>query len=468
MHLLNLTLGQFLALFGSVSAVMLALYLLDRSRRRQVVSTLRFWVSAEQPTVVARRRRIQQPFSLLLQLASIALLLLAIAQLRLGMPPSAPRDHVRILDTSAWMAARTSTRTLMDLARERARAYVRAVPARDRIMLVRADALTTPATAFEPDRQKLEEAIARSEPGATALNLDQALAFARQIQAQSGRRAGEVVFVGTGKLAEREPGKLGLRNLRFLSVPDAVDNCGLRRIGVRRSAADSDVWEIYVSVRNYGAAPRTVTLALTFGPSVAGPGNLPARTRRRSGTPLPVPRPVAGISAGADSAARRLPRRRSRDAAIACPAGATRDGVFRRAGPAAPRAGRQPAGGGHFSRALRIQRASPRIARNPGPLPSAHAPAGRFHLDRSAGGRISRAGARARFRCAPHPLAHRSSVGRRFARQGPSPGIHFGFRSGAGRSEDRRGGRGTRDSGASRQAEDGRAGLTSGAVGDAL
>jgi hypothetical protein len=280
MHLLNLTIGQFLALFGSVSAVMLALYLLDRSRRRQVVSTLRFWVSAEQPTVVARRRRIQQPISLLLQLASIALLLLAIAQLRVGAPASPPRDHVLILDTSAWMAARTSARTLMDLARERARAYVRAVPARDRIMLVRADALATPATAFELDRKKLEEAIAASRPGATALNLDQALAFARQIQTQGGRRAGEVVFVGTGKLAERDPGKLGLRNLRFLSVPDAIENCGLRRIGVRRSSADSDVWEIYVSMRNYGATPRTVTLALTFGPSAEGPGTVPAGSQR--------------------------------------------------------------------------------------------------------------------------------------------------------------------------------------------
>jgi hypothetical protein len=280
MHLLNLTLAQFLALFGSASAVMLALYLLDRSRRRQLVSTMRFWVSAEQPTVVARRRRIQQPFSLLLQLASIALLLLAIAQLRLGAPASAPRDHILILDTSAWMAARTSTRTLMDLARERARAYVRAVPLRDRIMLVRADALTTPATAFEPDRKKLEQAIADSQPGATALNLDQALAFARQVQTGSGRRAGEVVIVGTGKLAERDPGKLGLRNLRFLNVPDAVENCGLRRIGVRRSATDADLWEIYVSMRNYGTAPRTVTLALTFSPSVEGPGSLPAGSQR--------------------------------------------------------------------------------------------------------------------------------------------------------------------------------------------
>ena len=276
-----------MVLFGSVSALTLALYLLDRSRRRQVVSTLRFWISAEQPTVVARRRRIQQPLSLLLQLASMALLLLAIAQLRLGMQTSAPRDHVLILDTSAWMSARTAppngrapARTLMEVARERARAYVRAVPPRDRIMLVRADALTTPATAFEPDRKRLTDAIAASEPGATALNLEQALSFARQIQAHSGRRAGEVVFVGTGKLADQDPGKLGLRNLRFLNVPDAVENCGLRRIGVRRSGADSGVWEIYVSVRNYGAAPRTATLALSFGPSADGPGKSPVGSQR--------------------------------------------------------------------------------------------------------------------------------------------------------------------------------------------
>ncbi|HVN05819.1 MAG TPA: BatA and WFA domain-containing protein [Bryobacteraceae bacterium] len=275
MHLLNLTLGQFLAVFGSVSALTLALYLLDRSRRRQMVSTLRFWVSAEQPAQAARRRRIQQPFSLILQLVSMALLVLAIAQLRLGAPAAAPRDHVLILDTSAWMAARVGGHTLMDRARERARAYIHAVPLRDRIMLVRADALTTPATAFEPDRRKLEDAIAASQPGSTALNLDQALAFARQIQAQSGRRAGEVVFVGTGKLSARDPGKLGLPNLRFLNVADAIENCGLRRVGVRRAAADSDAWEIYVSLRNYGTAPHPVTLALSFGPSADGPGSLP-------------------------------------------------------------------------------------------------------------------------------------------------------------------------------------------------
>src|SRR5215467_6439343 len=122
MYLLNLSLLQFMAVFGSISAVAVALYLLDRSRRRQVVSTLRFWVSAEQPAVAAKRRHISQPWSLILQLVSMALLLL-IAQLRFGSPAQAGRDHVIILENSAWMAARSGNRTLMDLARDRARRY---------------------------------------------------------------------------------------------------------------------------------------------------------------------------------------------------------------------------------------------------------------------------------------------------------------------------------------------------------
>ena len=99
MFFLNLTFVQFAALFGSISAVVVALYLLDRSRRKQTVATLRFWVAAEQPTVVTARKRIQQPWSLLLQLVSICLLLLAIAQLRIGSQCATPFDHVLILET---------------------------------------------------------------------------------------------------------------------------------------------------------------------------------------------------------------------------------------------------------------------------------------------------------------------------------------------------------------------------------
>ncbi|MBV9743952.1 MAG: BatA and WFA domain-containing protein [Acidobacteriia bacterium] len=274
MHFLNLSLGQFLATFGAVATVSIALYLLDRSRRRQVVSTLRFWVAAEQPSVVARRRRIQQPWSLLLQLISMGLLLLALAEVRFGTPGPSGRDHVLILDTSAWMAAnlaatgRSGGRALIDLARQRALQYVRALPAIDRVMLVRADALATPATAFEPDRRKVETAIQDSRPGSTALNLDQALAFARRVQAQAGGHAGEIALISTGHIAEPDSANTASlpRNLRFIPIADPIENAGLRKIGMRRSNEDPDLWEIYVSARNYGSRPRLVTLAIDFGP----------------------------------------------------------------------------------------------------------------------------------------------------------------------------------------------------------
>src|SRR5579884_3570161 len=114
MNFLNLSLGEFLGLAGAISAGIVALYLLDRSKRKQVVSTLRFWTGADVRTQLKHRRRIQQPWSLVLEIISIVLLLLAIAGPRLGVIDSAGRDHVLILDTSAWMGSRGRQGTLLD------------------------------------------------------------------------------------------------------------------------------------------------------------------------------------------------------------------------------------------------------------------------------------------------------------------------------------------------------------------
>src|SRR5580658_11063176 len=187
---LNLSLSEFLGIFGAISAISVALYLLDRNRRKQVVSTLRFWVTPGLPSPVTRRRKIQQPISLLLQLIGMLLLLLAIAELHWGGGASgARRDHVLIIDTSAWMRAGVPGRpnaTLMDLARANAISWLRAVPDSDRVLLLRADALATPATAWESDHVKVARAILETKPGATAINLRQSLEFARQLQKQTG------------------------------------------------------------------------------------------------------------------------------------------------------------------------------------------------------------------------------------------------------------------------------------------
>ena len=206
MFFLNLSLPEFLAVLSSLSGVMVALYLLDRMRKKHTVATLRFFAVSEKAPVLKHRRKLQQPWSLLLQLLSLLLLLLAIAQLRWGSPARASRDHVLILDTSAWMNARSGQSRLIDLARAAANNYVKQIPSSDRVMVVRADALATPATLFESDHRKIRQAIDQSQPGGAALNIGAALDFAQQAQRIRSQNAGEIVFVGAGtSFRRREP-----------------------------------------------------------------------------------------------------------------------------------------------------------------------------------------------------------------------------------------------------------------------
>jgi hypothetical protein len=288
MEFLNLTLGQFLITFGAISAFSVALYLLDRTRRRQVVSTLRFWVTPGQPAPVSRNRKVNQPLSLLLQLLGMLLLLLAIAEFQFGGTLNKRRDHVLVLDTSAWMGATLpgqTKNTLMDVVRANAIGWLRAVPPTDRVLVVRADGLATPATSWETDRRKVARAILESQPGATALNLSQNLEFARELQRQSGtapgQPVGEIVYSGPGRISSRESAAMNLPAIpafRVLNAEDDIPNLGLRSVGARRSESDPGTWDILVRVRNYGKTARLASVTLNFGKAPVGmhPVELPA------------------------------------------------------------------------------------------------------------------------------------------------------------------------------------------------
>src|SRR3954447_21059739 len=237
-----LSLPEFLMMFGAVTGLVVTLYLLSRARRKQVVSTLRFWVHASQPVPSSRRRWIQQPWSLLLQLLSLALLLLALCQLKIGNRETAQRDHVLLLDSSSWMGAQTANGqgVLLDEAKRKARSFVQALPASDRVMVVRVEGLPSPATGMEKDRDKIERAINETRPGASALNLDQALLFADQIRKLHNSKYGEIVYAGGVRVSESGKPVNPPRNFRVLDVKGPSDNFGLVSIGARRSDSDPE------------------------------------------------------------------------------------------------------------------------------------------------------------------------------------------------------------------------------------
>lgn len=296
MFFANLTLLEFLGLFGLLGAATVALYLLNRARKRFQVSTLKFWRDAGEAVERQRRRRIDQPLSLLLQLLAIALLLLAIAQPRIGSPDTSGRDHVLLMDTSAWMTAATPQQgTLAQDAARQALVWLRTVPSQDRVMVVHAGALATPVTAFESEYGRIEQAIRAAAPGAGALDLDQAFTLAVQAQRLEARQAGEIVYVGAGRLAGSDPNQPNPPpNLRVLRVGAAapVSNIGLTRAWVKRDTAAGGAWQAFFTVKNYGAAPRTAPLTVALGGAVVaaravslpagGETTIPVEIRTRS------------------------------------------------------------------------------------------------------------------------------------------------------------------------------------------
>lgn len=264
MFFFNLSLGEFVALFAAASGVATLLYLLDRSRQKVKVATLRFWKPAPIPTEQRQRKKIQQPWSLLLQILSMGLLLLAIAQLKWGSPETNSKDHVLVLDTSAWMNARIGRISYLDQAKLAAKAWLDTLPSADRVMLVRADAVPTPVTSFESKRDILKRAIDETQPASAALRLAAALDQAAWIQRSAGRTAGEIVYAGASRITGDET-LPPVKGFRLLPVKGKIENAGLKRMSVRRSAQDGEVWEAFVTVRNYGSTPRATAIEVRFG-----------------------------------------------------------------------------------------------------------------------------------------------------------------------------------------------------------
>ena len=132
MEFLNLSFLQFAGLLGAVGAFSVALYLLDRNRRNQVVATPSVLGGARR---TRRSKRADAKFSSPCRCSCSCwewlCFCLPSRQFQLGGHATVRHDHVLVLDTSAWMGAAVPDRsgaTLMDMTKANALAWLRAVP----------------------------------------------------------------------------------------------------------------------------------------------------------------------------------------------------------------------------------------------------------------------------------------------------------------------------------------------------
>ncbi len=271
MFFANLTLVELAVLFTAAAGLTVALYLLSFARKQVRVSTLRFWQAAKRAAERKKRKRIDEPWSLLMQLLALACLLLAVSQPRWGSPESVGRDHVLLIDTSAWMAARSASGTIEREAQRKSLEWVATLPAGDRVMVVEAGPVASPKAPFESDRGKIEAAISAARPGSGALDLEQAFDLATQAQRLQARRPGEIVYAGAGRVSDTRPETIAVpANLRVLPLTAVTRNVGLVRFWLTRAEEPGGGWKAFITARNDSPVRRPVPVALAMGGAVVG------------------------------------------------------------------------------------------------------------------------------------------------------------------------------------------------------
>lgn len=275
MGLLNLALAQLLGIFAPIAGLLVALYFYDRSRRRVLVSTLRFWPKRPAPATRQRHKRIQHPLSLILQLIALGLLLLAIADPRPGTSDASAQRRVIVLDTSASMAlADGNGVNLMDQAKTLALAYIGSLPAGDQVMLIEADGSPMVRVPFTRDRQLLRESVSTAEPSLTPLDIGAAFDLADgtlRLALNSGGEplednagAGETVYVGPGRF-DGEPARAGaLPSVRYLQTEAPSDSLGILALEASADLAERGKWDVALDARNYGSEPTAARIDFFF------------------------------------------------------------------------------------------------------------------------------------------------------------------------------------------------------------
>jgi hypothetical protein len=276
MNWLSLSPVEIAAAWAVLGAAALWLYLHHRRPQRRKVSTLRFWASV-QAVSQPRRRKVREPWALIAQILFLLLLLLALANPRLGITTEG-RSVVMIFDTSIWSQARPAGESAwIDQERTEALRVIDSLPASDRVLLLRAEGDAAPIVPFTTDHAELRRAISNVQTSGSASDIPRALQIARASIAGSSRSL--LVYVGPGMLNDEQARSLDEFRasiattdqngdqpqflVRLAGDGGGIDDRGITRLSLRRDVAQPNRWHLLTQLKNYSASKAGVILKLS-------------------------------------------------------------------------------------------------------------------------------------------------------------------------------------------------------------
>ncbi|QDU61415.1 hypothetical protein Pan216_22710 [Planctomycetes bacterium Pan216] len=226
------------------------LYVLKIRMRRVPVSTVLFWqqiFDEHQPRSLWQKLR--HLLSLLVQLAFLALLVLALTKPYFPWESTAARRVALIVDNSASMNATDVAPDRLGQAKTIGQGIIDALRHRDEMTIITAGTAPRVACGLTGHQRTLRGALADIEATDGPTRVAEAVTLARRLIGD--RDQGEIILLSDGCFEDDEE-IIGAEDLQFVSIGKATDNVGITQLQVRRSLGDPIGYEILTQVSNLG------------------------------------------------------------------------------------------------------------------------------------------------------------------------------------------------------------------------
>ncbi len=274
MQFTGLTTSILLQAGAVLAGLVVVFYILKLKRRPIPVPFSPLWKrilrDKEATSLFSQLKRL---LSLLLQLALVALMLLALGDPRPTVTRHEGRHIVVLIDASASMkavdvpqdgAAEGKPRTRLDAGKERVREMIRGLGGQDRMIIAQMDAAVTPLSTMTSEISQLERALESVRASDVRADYPRALRFA--VDSLHGLSSPEIVVVSDGALGEPFDGagavELGEVALSYVKLGESDRNVAISGFSVRRYPLDKSRYEVLLEVTNTSAEPVEIDLEL--------------------------------------------------------------------------------------------------------------------------------------------------------------------------------------------------------------
>ncbi|MEO7109301.1 MAG: VWA domain-containing protein, partial [Polyangiaceae bacterium] len=252
-------------IFGIAAAAVIAFYILKLRRRVFAVPFSPLWQrilrDKEATSLFSKLKRL---LSLLLQLALLALLVLALGDPRAAATLIKGRNLVVLVDASASMQATDVSSSRLESAKDEVKKIIRGLGGSDRMLIAQMSASVTPLGPMSGDTSELDREIDAVKATDTRADFPRALRFATD--ALRGADNAEIVVVSDGALGAPSDAQgsvhTGDAKLVFIPIGKSKKNAGITQFSVRRYPLDKSRYEVMLEVTNTGAEEEEVELSL--------------------------------------------------------------------------------------------------------------------------------------------------------------------------------------------------------------